>query len=52
MPTGAVMRLRDWARAIKRDTYALYLASHDPRVPWYAKALAIAVAGYALHPST
>lgn len=43
-------RLKEWARAIKRDVLALYLASRDPRVPWYAKALAIAVAAYALSP--
>jgi uncharacterized membrane protein YkvA (DUF1232 family) len=29
---------------------AVYLASRDPRVPWYAKALALLVAGYALSP--
>lgn len=46
MPNG----LRDWARLIKRDIHALYLCSRDPRVPWYAKALAVAVAGYALSP--
>jgi uncharacterized membrane protein YkvA (DUF1232 family) len=38
------------ARALKRDTYALYLACRDPRVPWYAKALAGAVVAYALSP--
>jgi uncharacterized membrane protein YkvA (DUF1232 family) len=43
-------RLRDWARVIKRDVDALYLASRDPRVPWYAKAMAVVVAGYALSP--
>jgi uncharacterized membrane protein YkvA (DUF1232 family) len=43
-------KLKDWARVIKRDVHALYLASSDPRVPWYAKALAVAVAGYALSP--
>jgi uncharacterized membrane protein YkvA (DUF1232 family) len=43
-------RLKDWARTIKRDVHALYLASRDPRVPWYAKALAVAVAGYAVSP--
>lgn len=43
-------RLKEWARTIKRDVHALYLAGRDPRVPWYAKALAIAVAGYALSP--
>jgi len=35
-------RLKEWARSIKRDVRALYLASRDPRVPWYAKALGIA----------
>jgi uncharacterized membrane protein YkvA (DUF1232 family) len=43
-------RLRDWARVIKRDVHALYLASRDPRVPWYIKTLAIVIAGYALSP--
>ncbi len=43
-------KLKDWARVIKRDVHALYLASGDRRVPWYAKALALAVAGYALSP--
>jgi uncharacterized membrane protein YkvA (DUF1232 family) len=43
-------RVRNWARIVKRDVHALYLASRDPRVPWYAKALAICVAGYALSP--
>jgi len=43
-------RVNDWARRTKRDVHALYLASRDRRVPWYAKALAVAVAGYALSP--
>ena len=30
--------------------HALYLAARDPRVPWYAKLLAGAVAAYALSP--
>ena len=38
------------ARAIRRDTYALYLASRDPRVPWLAKIVAAAVLAYALSP--
>ena len=29
---------------------ALWLAARDPRVPWYAKAVAAAVAAYALSP--
>ncbi len=43
-------KLKNWARSIKRDAHALYLAARDPRVPWYAKALALCVAGYALSP--
>jgi uncharacterized membrane protein YkvA (DUF1232 family) len=43
-------RWKQWARTIKRDAHALYLAARDPRVPWYAKVLAIAVAAYALSP--
>jgi uncharacterized membrane protein YkvA (DUF1232 family) len=43
-------RLGEWARLIKRDVVAIYLAAGDPRVPWHAKALAACVAGYALSP--
>jgi uncharacterized membrane protein YkvA (DUF1232 family) len=43
-------KLKDWAKAIKRDVHAIYLAARDPRVPWYAKVLALCVAGYALSP--
>ena len=42
--------LKQWARTIKRDVVALWLAARDPRVPWYAKAMAGAVAAYALSP--
>lgn len=46
-------RLEAWkarARKLQAETYALYLACRDPRVPWYAKALAACVVGYALSP--
>jgi uncharacterized membrane protein YkvA (DUF1232 family) len=43
-------RLRTWAREIKRDVVAVWLARRDPRVPLHAKALAVVVAGYALSP--
>jgi uncharacterized membrane protein YkvA (DUF1232 family) len=43
-------RVKTWARLLKRDVFALYLAGRDPRVPWYAKALALATAAYALSP--
>jgi uncharacterized membrane protein YkvA (DUF1232 family) len=42
--------LRQWARRINRDITGLYLAARDPRVPWYAKAVAMAVAACALSP--
>jgi len=42
--------LKQWARTIKRDVVALWLAARDPRVPWYAKVMAGAVAAYALSP--
>ena len=45
-----IQQARQWARVVKRDVHAIYLAARDPRVPWYAKALALCVAGYALSP--
>jgi uncharacterized membrane protein YkvA (DUF1232 family) len=42
--------LKAWARRMKRDTMALYLARRDPRVPWYAKAMAMMTAAYAFSP--
>lgn len=43
-------KLQDWARLVKRDVIALWLAARDPRVPWYAKMVAGVVAAYALSP--
>jgi uncharacterized membrane protein YkvA (DUF1232 family) len=45
-----IERAKRWARVVRRDVHALYRAGRDPRVPWYAKALALCVAGYALSP--
>ncbi|WP_372621963.1 YkvA family protein [Falsiroseomonas sp.] len=39
-----------WARGIRRDVHAVWLAARHPATPWYARALAIAVAAYALSP--
>ena len=47
---STIERLKVWARNLKRDVIALWLAARDPRVPWYAKALSAAVAAYALSP--
>ena len=53
-PTEAALlmlaSIKAWAKTLKRDAHALYLAARDPRVPWFAKGLAIAVAAYALSP--
>lgn len=38
------------AHELESDSYALYLAARDPRVPWYAKLLAAAVVAYAVSP--
>lgn len=42
--------VKTWATRIKRDVVALWIAARDPRVPWYAKFAAGAVAAYALSP--
>ncbi|KQT82497.1 DUF1232 domain-containing protein [Aurantimonas sp. Leaf443] len=42
--------LKTWARAVKRDVVALWIAARDPRTPWPAKLAAGAVAAYALSP--
>ena len=42
--------LKRWAKTLKRDVVALWIAARDPRTPWYAKITAGAVAAYALSP--
>ncbi len=41
---------KDWAKRLKIETFALYLASKDPRVPWYAKVFVACIVGYAFSP--
>jgi uncharacterized membrane protein YkvA (DUF1232 family) len=45
-----LQRARQWARTIKRDAVAVWIAARDPRVPWYAKVVAASVAAYAFSP--
>ena len=47
---GRVQRLKAWAGRLKTELRALYLAYRDPRVPWYARVLAIIVVAYAFSP--
>ena len=42
--------LKAWAKRLKAEIYALYVAMHDPRTPAYAKYFAIIIIGYALSP--
>ena len=43
-------KLKGWAKKIKLDVLALWIAARDPRTPWFAKAVAATVAAYALSP--
>lgn len=43
-------RLRAWAKALKLDLLALYLAMQHPATPWYARLMAVIVVGYAFSP--
>ena len=45
-----IRRLEQWARRLKVEVHALYLAYKDSRVPWYARAFAALVVGYAFSP--
>ncbi len=42
--------IRLWAKSLKRDVVALWIAVRDPRTPWLAKGIAAFVAAYALSP--
>jgi uncharacterized membrane protein YkvA (DUF1232 family) len=47
------MNAESWkqrARQLESETYTLYLAYKDPRVPWYAKAFAALLVGYVFSP--
>lgn len=43
-------KLKTWARALKTEVVALYIAARDPRTPLSAKIVALGVAAYALSP--
>lgn len=42
--------LKQLARKLKNEVYAVYLASKDSRVPWYARLLAAVIVAYAFSP--
>lgn len=43
-------KIKEWAKRLKLNISALYLAYKRKDVPWYAKVAAIAAVGYALSP--
>lgn len=45
-----VEKLKTWARALKRDVVAVWIAARSARTPWVARLVAAGVAAYALSP--
>jgi uncharacterized membrane protein YkvA (DUF1232 family) len=45
-----LQRWKERASELKQEVHALALACKDPRVPWYAKLLAVCIVAYALSP--
>lgn len=43
-------RLKQQAKRLKSEVFALYFAYKDPRVPWYGKFFIVLVVGYAFSP--
>lgn len=43
-------KLKQRAKALEADSYALYLVARDPRTPWYVRLLVASVAAYAISP--
>jgi len=48
--TSTIENWKNKVKQIKTETYAIYLASKDPRVPWYAKALIVFVVAHTFSP--
>jgi uncharacterized membrane protein YkvA (DUF1232 family) len=45
-----IRRLKERARALETEVFAVYFAARDPRTPWYAKALVWFVVAHTLSP--
>ncbi|MDM5333532.1 YkvA family protein [Ureibacillus composti] len=43
-------KVKVWAKNLKKQTYVLYFAYKDDRVPWYAKVFTACVVAYAFSP--
>lgn len=49
-PARRLAALKQRARALKREAYALYFAYRDPRLPWYLRLFAIYVVARTFSP--
>jgi len=47
---GIIQKWKYWARTIRHEIFALYLACQDARVPWYAKVFTGCIVAYAFSP--
>lgn len=45
-----LVKLKQRARHLKAESFALYLAARDPRTPWYVKFLVGGIVAYAYSP--
>jgi len=43
-------RVQNWARRLKADAHAAWIAARDPRCPWAARLVGLGVTAYALSP--
>jgi uncharacterized membrane protein YkvA (DUF1232 family) len=43
-------RFKNWVKKIKTEVIALYVATKDPRTPWFAKLFAVMVVAYFFSP--
>jgi len=47
---GIFLKWKKRAEQLKTETYTLFIAFKDPRVPWYAKVFVGCIVGYAFSP--
>ena len=45
-----LQKFKSRTHTLKNETFAVYIATKDPRTPWYAKVIAICTVAYTLSP--
>ncbi|HJV46997.1 MAG TPA: YkvA family protein [Bacillota bacterium] len=45
-----LVKLKEWAKLLKRQVFVLYYAYKDHRTPWFAKVFSACVVAYAFSP--